>query len=151
MFLLLVFGLIRKTREKLWKLILSLNKIVEFVCSQKISRRQILYLDVVCKDYVDRRKKHFPSFLKRLEKNLESLLPVLANTTQQVICFMQLELCKNEELQLHLKKIYKEKDVSGGNQKEVIGVFYFITKYFKNDIKLLYQRVSRKLHNNCNS
>ena len=72
MFLLLVFELIRKTREKLWNLILSLKKIVEFVCSQKITHWQILYLDVVCKDYVDRRKKYFPSFLKRLEKNLES-------------------------------------------------------------------------------
>ena len=62
MFSLLVFGLIRNTKDKVWKLYLSLKEIVELVCSQKISHRQILYLDVICKDYVDRRKKHFPSF-----------------------------------------------------------------------------------------
>ena len=59
---LLVLGLIKNTRNKVWKLYLSPKEILELVCFQKISHWQILYLDVVCKDYVDRRKKHFPSF-----------------------------------------------------------------------------------------
>ena len=85
-----------------------------------------------------------------MDKNLESLTSVIANTTQQILRFMQLEQCKNEGLQFILKKIYKEKDASGSNQEEVKGVFYLITEYFKDDIKLLYQTVSRKFHNNCN-
>ena len=61
LFPLLIDGLILNTKDKIWKLYLTLKEIVELVCSYRLSHSQIFYLDVLCKCYVDRRKKHFPS------------------------------------------------------------------------------------------
>ena len=44
-----------------------------------------------------------------MDKNLESLTSFIANTTQQILRFMQLEQWKNEGLQLILKKIHIKK------------------------------------------
>jgi len=61
LFPLIMFGLIKDPNDKVWKLYLSLKEAVELICSCKISHQQISYLDILLKDYVDRRQKHFPS------------------------------------------------------------------------------------------
>ena len=56
-----MLGLIVDPTDKIWKLYLTLKEVTELICSPKISYQQIAYLDVLLKDYVDRRQKHFPT------------------------------------------------------------------------------------------
>jgi len=77
-----------------------------------------------------------------MDKSLDTLSSVVSTTAQSIIRFMQLEQCKNENLQVILKKMYKDKDASGSNQEEVIGMLCLIAEYFKDDINLLFLQVS---------
>ena len=60
LFSLIIFGLVKDPKDKVWKLYLTLKDIVDLVCAYEISHQQLTYLDALCQDYVDRRKKHFP-------------------------------------------------------------------------------------------
>ena len=80
LFSLIIFDRVKNSNDKIWKLFLSLREVVELVCAYEISHSQLAYLNVLCKDYVDRRKKHFPSV--RLRPKHHFLLHYPALTMQ---------------------------------------------------------------------